>query len=223
MRQISQYLFLFCIIQIIQSKSIKKYDECDQFLNINDCYYFPCLDAHYSCGPDNHLVRFNYDLCILPTKTYSKNLTANALFYFNHTNICAMTSLNEQLVEEKISEIFTCAHLHAMIFKIYVNCFQNNERENQMIKIIDFCSIICENLQAMINIFLHLNEAHFNVLLLLLETGKNCGAQISDSVMHTIPSALIAICLDRKNVRLEYDITEIMFNSRFEAGDYEWT
>ncbi|CAF0896100.1 unnamed protein product [Rotaria sp. Silwood1] len=223
MRKIFQYLFLFYIIQIVQSKSVKKYDECDRFLTVYDCYYFPCLDAHYSCGSNGHLVRFTYDFCILPTSKYSKNLTENAIFYFNHTNICAMTSLNDQLVEERISGIFTCAHLHAMIFKIYLECFQNDQRENKMIKIIDFCSIICENLQTMIDLFLHLNEAHFNVLSLLLETGKNCGAQINDAVLHTIPSALIAICLDRKNVHLEQEITEVMFNPRFETSDYEWT
>ncbi|CAF1467635.1 unnamed protein product [Rotaria sordida] len=223
MKKFFQYLFLFYIIQIVHSKSVKKYDECDRFLIVNDCYYFPCLDAHYSCGRDSHLVRFTYDFCVLPTQKYAQNLTSNAVFYLNHTNICAMTSLNDQLIEEKISGIFSCAHLHALIFKIYLNCFQNHQRENKMIKVIDFCSIICQNLQPMIDLFLNLNEAHFNVLLLLIETGKNCGALINDAVMHTIPSALMAICLDRKNLRLEQEITEIMFNPRYEADDYDWT
>jgi hypothetical protein len=95
-KNLFQCLFLFSIIKIIHSKSIRKYDECDLFYNLTDCYYFPCLDAHYSCGRDNHLARFSYDLCLLTTKKYSSQLTINAKFYFNHTNQCAMASLHDQ-------------------------------------------------------------------------------------------------------------------------------
>jgi hypothetical protein len=219
---IFQYLFLFYLINFNDSKAVRKYDECDKFYNIKDCYFFPCLDAHYSCGRDNHLARFSYDLCLLTTKKYKKQLKQNARFYFNHTNICAMTSLTEQLIEERISSTFTCTNLQQMILKIYINCFQNNQRENEMVKIIDFCSIICENLQVMIDLFLNLSSDYFNLNQLLIETGKTCGANINPTIGHTIPSLLIGICLDRKNVHLEQDITHIMFNQRFEPNDYEW-
>jgi len=221
-KRIFEYLFLFSIITTIHSIPVKKHDECDKFFILNDCYYFPCLDAHYACGRDSHLARFSYDLCLLTTKKYSSKLTNNAQFYFNHTNQCAMTSLHNQLNEDKISEKFSCTHLQTMIFKIYLNCFQNNQQVNQMVKIIDFCSIICENLQAIIDIFLNLSDVHINLYELLVQTGKSCGAEINRSGMHTVPSLLIAICLDRKDARIKYDITNIMFNSRFEPKDYDW-
>ncbi|CAF0982440.1 unnamed protein product [Rotaria magnacalcarata] len=223
MKRIFQFLFLFYTIRTVQTKSVKKYDECDQFLISNDCYYFPCLDAHYSCGRNSYLVRFSHDLCTLPNKKFTANLTTNALLYFNQTNSCVMKVLNNQLVEEKISEKFTCGHLHVMIYNIYLNCFQNNQQENTQVKTIDLCSVICENLQAMINLFLTLNESHFNLQLLLLATGKSCGANIHESILNTIPSLLTAICLDRKNARLEGDITDIMFNARFRPADFDWT
>jgi hypothetical protein len=221
-KNLFQCLFLFSIIKIIHSKSIRKYDECDLFYNLTDCYYFPCLDAHYSCGRDNHLARFSYDLCLLTTKKYSSQLTINAKFYFNHTNQCAMASLHDQLIEEKISSKFSCSHLQTLIFNIYLNCFQNNQRENKMIKIIDFCSIICENLQTIIDLFLNLNNNYINLQRLIRQTGKTCGADVNESIVHTVPSLLMAICLDRKDVHLKQDITNIMFNSRFEPSDYDW-
>ena len=180
------------------------------------------MDAHYSCGPDSHLARFSYDFCSLSTKKYLSKLTINAQFYFNHTNQCTMTSMHEQLIEEKISQKFSCTHLQRMIFNIYLNCFQNNQRENKMITIIDLCSIICDNLQVIMDLFLNLNHAYITTYQLLIETGKTCGAEINESIGHTIPSLLISICLDRKNVRLKHDITDIMLNHRFEPSDYEW-
>lgn len=223
MKRTSQLLILFYILLIVQSKSAKKYDECDQFLNVYDCYYFPCLDAHYSCGPENHLVKFTYDFCTLPSKRFSTSLTKDAYRYLNHTNACAMKSLSEQLVEEKISDRFTCGHLHTLIFKIYLNCFQSIQKHTALVNVIDFCTIVCDNLQAMIDFFLILNESHINLYILLIETGRSCGAQIEESIYHTIPALLAAVCLDRKNARLERDITDIMFNTRFQPNDYDWT
>jgi len=221
-KNVFKYFFLLTMIKLIHSKSIKKYDECDKFFDLNDCYYFPCLDAHYSCGRDNHLARFSYDLCLLSTKKYSSQLTLNAKIYFNHTNQCAMTSLHDQLIEEKISEKFSCTHLQLMIFNIYLDCFQNKQPENKMIRIIDLCSIICDNLQIIINLFLNLNYGLFDLRQLLVKTGRTCGADINDSIVHTIPSLLMSICLDRKNARLKQDITNVMFNTRFEPSDYDW-
>lgn len=216
------FLFVFSILNIIYSKSTKKYDECDKFSLSHDCYYFPCLDAHYSCGPYSHLARFSYDLCLLTKKKYLSKLSQNAQFYFNRTNQCAMESLDNQLIEEKISEKFSCTHLQIMITNIYINCFQNKEKENKIVKIIDFCSIICDNLQAMIDLFLNLSNEFFNLNQLLFETGTSCGANIQQSTLHTVPSLLISICLDRKNANLKQDITSIMFNKRFESSDYDW-
>ena len=221
-KRIFQYVYLFNILTIIDSKFAKKYNECEQFLNSKDCYYFPCLDAHFPCGPNSHLSRFSYDLCLLSTKKYYEELSVDARLYFNHTNICAMALLHEQLVEEKISARFTCTHLQMMIDDIYLKCFQNNQQENTMIQIIDFCSFICNNLQTMINLFLNLNNDHVNLHRLLIETGKNCGTMINESIDHSIPSLIMSICLDRKNTRLKYDITSIMFNSRFEPNEYDW-
>jgi len=221
---IFKYICLLSLINIIHSKPIKKYDECEKFFNSNDCYYFPCLDAHYSCGADNHLARFSYDLCLLSSKKYTSQLTTNGQFYFNYTNQCAMAHLHNQLIEEKISEKFSCSHLQQMIYNIYLNCFQNKQQENKnkMIKIIDFCSIICENLQTIIDLFLNINMKLINLHDLLIQTGKNCGANVNEYIIQTIPSLLISICLDRKNVRLNQDITYIMFSKRFEPSDYDW-
>jgi hypothetical protein len=221
-QRIFEYFVLFSIIKQIHSKSVRKYDECEQFFDAHDCYYFPCLDAHYSCGVDSHLARFSYDLCLLTTKKYSSQLTVNGKFYFNHTNQCAMASLHDQLIEENISAKFTCTHLQTMVFNIYIKCFQSTQPENQMATIIDFCSIICENLQVMIDLFLNLNNMYINLHQLLIRTGKACGAEVNENVLHTVPSLLMSICLDRKNVRLKEDITNIMFNQRFEPSDYEW-
>jgi hypothetical protein len=221
-KKLFQYFLLFYLIKLNNPKSVKKYDECNKFLDVKDCYYFPCLDAHYSCGRDNHLARFSYDLCLLSTKKYTSQLTQNARFYFNHTNTCAMISLDDQLIEESITGRFSCTDLQKLIFDVYLNCFQNYQRKNQVMKVIDFCSIICENLQTMIDLFINLRDAYINLHELLKETGKTCGANIDYSTTHTIPSLLIGICLDRKNVRLEQDITNIMFNQRYEPNDYEW-
>jgi hypothetical protein len=63
---------------------------------------------------------------------------------------------------------------------------------------------------------------YINLHQLLIRTGKACGAEVNENVLHTLPSLLMSICLDRKNVRLKEDITNIMFNQRFEPSDYEW-
>ncbi len=223
-KRIFQYFVLFYVIKLIHSKSVKRYDECNRFLIVNDCYYFPCLDAHYSCGRDNYLTRFSYDFCVLSTKKYVSQLTTAGQFYFNQTNICLMKSLDEQLIEEKISARFTCTHLQAFILKLSLNCFQNHhQQKNQLVTVNDFCSITCDNLQTIVNLFLNLNFEFADLYHLLRETGKSCGAKMIDSTAQTLPAVLIAICLDRKNVRLKQDITTIMLNSRFEITDYDWT
>lgn len=221
-QRIFEYFVLFFIIQQIHSKSFRKYDECERFFDIRDCYYFPCLDTGYSCGRDSHLARFSYDLCLLTRKKYYSQLTIDGKFYFNHTNQCAMASLHDQLTEEKISAKFTCTHLQRTIFNIYIKCFQSSQRENQMVTVINFCSIICENLQVMIDLFLNLSNTYINLHQLLIRTGKACGAKINEDIIRTLPSLLMSICLDRKNARLKEDITSIMFNRRFEPSDYEW-
>ena len=221
-KRIFRYFILFSLLKQLHSKSVRKYDECEKFYDLNDCYYFPCLEAHYSCGRDSHLVRFSYDFCLLTTKKYSSQFNKNAEFYFNHTNQCAMASLHDQLIEESISARFTCTHLQALVFDIYSNCFRSAQRENRMVTVIDFCSIICENLQTMINLFLNLSDMYIDLQRLLTRTGKDCGADINESIAHTMPSLLMSICLDRKNVRLKQEITDIMFNQRFEPSDYEW-
>ncbi|CAF0732207.1 unnamed protein product [Adineta steineri] len=222
-KRIFQYFILFYLIYIFHTKSIRRSDVCNRFLVINDCDYFPCLDAQYPCGRDSHLTRFSYDLCLLSTKKYVSQLTKNAQIYFNHTNTCVMKSINDQLIEQRISGKFTCTDLHELIFQNYLSCFQNKQRDQQLVTMIDFCSIMCENLQTMINLFLNLNNEFFNFYHLLMDTGKNCGANIHEGIIPTIPSILMAICLDRKNVRLKQDITSVMFNPRYEPTDYDWT
>ena len=215
-------LVLFLLIQIVQSKSLKRFDECEKFYTLNDCYYFPCLDAHYSCGRDNHLARFSYELCLLTTKKYSSQLTKTGQLYFNHTHQCVMMSLHEQLIEEHISEKFTCSHLQTLIFNIYLNCLQSTQQETKMVTIIDFCSVVCDNMQTMIDMFLNLDDLYINLHQLLSRSGKSCGAEVNEDLVHTVPSLLMSVCLDRKNVRLKDDITNIMFNQRFEPSEYEW-
>jgi hypothetical protein len=74
----------------------------------------------------------------------------------------------------------------------------------------------------MIDLFLNLNNIYINLYQLLVQTGKSCGAEVNESKAHTVPSLLISICLDRRNVRLKHDITDIMLNQRFEPSDYDW-
>jgi len=215
-------LFIFSLFSLSQCRSVSKLDECHRFYSTQTCYYFPCLDSYYSCGVNSYLARFSYDLCILTTKKYSQQLTKNAQLYFNHTNECVITSLHDQLTENTISAKFSCTRLETRIFEIYSNCLKNIQRENKLVTIIDFCSIICDNLQALIDIFFNLNHVHLNLHRLLVGTGKSCGAEIDESVTHTLPSLLMSICIDRKNVRLRDDIKNIMFNQRYEPSDYEW-
>lgn len=215
-------LILFTFLKLTYSKTLKKLDDCEKFYLAENCYYFPCLDAHYLCGKDSHLARFSNDLCSLTTQKYSSQLNQNGKLYFNHTNRCAMISLHNQITEEIISRKFSCTQLQIMIFNIYLTCLQNKEKENKLVNIIDFCSVVCDNLQTMIDIFLNLRSEHINLSQLLSETGKSCGANINLSIGHTIPSLLMSVCLDRKNVRLKQDITNVMFNKRFEPSDYEW-
>ena len=222
MQRIFQYFVLLSIITQIHSKFIRKYDECESFFDNRHCYYFPCLDAHYFCGRDSHLVRFSYDLCLLTTKKYVSQLTPNGINYFNLTNQCAMASLHEQLTEEKISAKFTCTDLQKKIFDIYARCFQSTQPTTQLSTVIDFCSIICENLQVMIDLFFHLNVKYFNLFELLIQTGKACGAEISEDTIGNLPSLLISICLDRKHAVIRRDITQIMFNQRYEPTEDEW-
>ena len=220
-KKIFQHLLLFYILTSTYSIAVNRFNECDRFRLIHDCYYFPCLDAHYSCGRDSHLARFAYDLCLLTSRKYNARLTTRAQIFFNRTNMCAMTTLSNQLVHDKISATFTCTHLQAMIFTIYSNCFQNDyDLEN--VESNDICSIICDNLQTMIDLFLNLSDVYINLYQLLSEAGRSCGAIITESGAHTVPSLLISICLDRKNAHLERDITDIMFSSRFEQQDYDW-
>lgn len=215
-------VFVVFLLEQFETKSIRRYDECEEFFHQNDCYFFPCLDAHYRCGRESHLVRFSYNLCELPRRKYSLNLTENARKFFNHTNRCAMVSLRDQLVDRKISGTFTCADLQQMIFRIFVKCFQNQQKKLANATVLDFCSIVCENLQTFVNLFLNLNDSFININDLLFQTGQNCGAQLVESPERTVPSLLISICLDRKNVQLKNDITKVMTDPRFEFKDYEW-
>lgn len=221
-RRLCIFLTILTSLKTTYSKSIQRFEECESFFNSNDCYYFPCLETHFPCGSYAHLVRFSYDFCLLTTKKYVSRLSKDAGFYFNHTNQCAMRKIHEDLIEPTITGRFTCAHLQIMIFNIYLDCFQSAQRKTQLVHIIDFCSVICDDIQAIIDIFLNLKSDHIHLHRLLIETGSACGAIIDESITHTIPSILVSICLDRKNVRLEGDITQIMLNQRYEANDYEW-
>lgn len=215
-------LYLLHCTGLCNCRASREHHECRKFLAVHDCYYFPCLDAHFTCGPHNHLVGFTHNLCQLTSKKYAPQLSSDAQLYFNHTNQCAMAALNDQLTEGSISAKFTCSHLQLMIFRIYLKCFQNEQRETEMVRVVDFCSVVCENLQTMINLFLNLNDGHVNLNELLIETGRSCGTDVRPSTTHTVPALLVAICLDRKKVRLNQDITKIMFDSRFEFNDYDW-
>lgn len=215
-------LTILSLLTPILSRTIQRFDECEIFFNSNDCYYFPCLEAHFPCGPNAHLARFSYNFCSLITKTYVSRLSTNAKFYFNHTNQCAMMKIHEDLIEGTISGRFTCGHLQRMIFNIYLDCFQSTQRENQLVHVVDFCSFICEDLQTIMDLFLNIGSDHINLHQLLIRTGNACGADIDESVAHTVPSLLMSICLDRKDVQLKQDISQIMFNQRYEPNDYEW-
>ena len=215
-------VYLLHCLAVCHCRSLQEHQECEKFFVANDCYYFPCLDSHYTCGPDNHLVGFTHNFCQLTSKKYAPQLNNDAQLYFNHTSKCAMTALHDQLVEGSISARFTCAHLQLMIVRIYAKCLHNEQPERKMVSVVDFCSIVCDNLETMINLFLNLNDGHVNLQELLLETGRNCGAEILPSTTRTVPALLVAICLDRKTVRLKNDITKIMFGSRFEFNDYDW-
>ena len=206
----------------IHSKFLAKHDECTSFLHTRDCYLFPCLDGYYLCGRDSHLVRFSYEFCQLSTQTYSTQLSTDAQLYFNHTVECTMLSLDDRLTERKITGAFTCANLQALIFNVYLDCLQTKQRANRITAEIDFCSIICDNLETMINLFLNLNTNFINLKELLIETGKSCGMLVTSSKTYTVPSLLIAICLDRKDARITKDITKVMRSSRFEFKEYEW-
>ena len=212
----------FWLLSRLHAKPVRKFPECRQFLVRNDCYYFPCLDAHYQCGRDSHLTRFSYDLCLVSTKKYVPQLTESAQSYFNQTNICLTKSLQDQLVETSISGRFTCTQLEALIVQNSLRCFRNRYRENSLSTMIDFCSIMCGNLQTMINLFLNLNSDSLDLHRLLIETGKSCGAKINESVPPTVPSLLLSVCLDRTNARLPQDITSVMLSQRFEFTDYDW-
>ena len=206
----------------VHSKFLAKHDECNSFLQTRDCYLFPCLDGYYLCGRDSHLVRFSYEFCQLSTKTYPSQLSTDAQLFFNHTVECTMLSLDDRLTERKISGAFTCADLQALIFNVYVDCFQTKRQTNRIVATIDFCSIICDDLEAMINLFLNLDTSFINLKELLIEIGKGCGMLMAPSQKYTIPSLLIAICLDRKDARIKKDITKVMRSSRFEFKEYEW-
>ena len=133
-----------------------------------------------------------------------------------------MMKIHEDLTEGTIVGRFTCGDLQTMIFKIYLDCFQSSQRGNQLVHVVDFCSFICEDLQAIIDLFLNIGTDRVNLHQLLIQTGKACGADIDESVVHTVPSLLMSICLDRTNVRLKQDISQIMLNQRYEPSDYEW-
>ncbi|CAF1231565.1 unnamed protein product [Adineta ricciae] len=175
------------------------------------------MDTHYFCGRDSYLTRFTYDFCLLSTKTYVAQLNLNGQLYFNYTNKCVMKLVDERLTEPTISARFTCTDLQKLMFENHLQCLQNYPN-----KPIDFCTIICDNLQVIINLFLHLNQQTPDIYRLLIQTGRNCGATIRESPMMTIPSILMSICLDRKNARLKDDITNVMLNRRYEFNDYEW-
>ncbi|UJR28882.1 hypothetical protein I4U23_010102 [Adineta vaga] len=216
-KSIFPLLILFYFISLSHTKSVQKINRCKRYLSTDNCLYYPCLDTHYFCGRENHLTRFTYEFCLLSTRKYISKLNLNAQVYFKQTNRCLMKSLDEQLVERTISARFTCTDLQRVISNNHMQCFQNSSTVS-----IDFCSIICENLQIILNLFLNLNYESPSLYHLLIETGKNCGANIPETISPSIASILISICLDRKNAKLNNDITNIMFNRRYEFNDYEW-
>ena len=175
------------------------------------------MDTHYFCGRESYLTRFTYDLCLLSTKKYVAQLNVDGQKYFNYTNKCVMKLADEKLTERTISARFTCTDLQKLMFETHLQCLQSYPNIS-----LDLCTIICDNLQVIINVFLNLNHKSHELYRLLIQTGQKCGATIQESSIMTIPSVLMSICLDRKNARLKEDITNVMLNRRYEFNDYEW-
>jgi len=64
---IHYFVFILFNIQIfsIVNSSRDSLRICDQYFQVNNCYYFACIDAIYQCGRENLLVQFSYTLCKL--------------------------------------------------------------------------------------------------------------------------------------------------------------
>lgn len=182
----------------------------------------PCLDSHYSCGPNSHLVKFGYNFCHLSRNKYADKLDHDGQTYLEHSSTCLMRRIHDQLWEPIITAKFSCTNLLSMFQTSFVDCLKNpkgivNQNEKSSI-----CSVICPNLEPMINFFLNINYGSINLHEILREVGEACGANIEISNTHTVPSILISICLDRNDTTLSEDITNVMRNSRFHFKDYDW-
>lgn len=128
-------------------------DECDAFLRRSDCYFYSCLDSRYGCGPSNRLVAFSDDFCEASTKTFAAQLDAAATKFFLDVHNCSMATLRKKLVETTISSRFRCADLDERIFDVHFDCLAPN-----------FASILCENLEPIVSIFVQLDPKKTNLI-----------------------------------------------------------
>ena len=196
-------LYVFAVVNFIVCESSLDRHECDPFLVHGDCYFYPCLDARYMCGPKNHLVGFSYDLCRLSTQLYRSRLTKNAQWYFSAANLCAMTKLKDQLVQLSTSRAFTCIDLQETVMNIHLDCLRNHSKVKQAEdRNVTFCSILSKNLDVIVDTFTNLNPVYTNLISLLKELIRPCGGQINGAIKYQIPTLLISIFQQRTDVQL---------------------
>lgn len=216
-------IYVFAVVNFIVCGSSLDSRECDPFLSQGDCYFYPCLDARYLCGPMNHLVGFSYDLCRLSTHLYQSRLTNDAQRYFSTANLCAMMKLKDRLVQLRISRAFTCTDLQETVMNIHLNCLRNHSKANQTEdRNVTFCSVVSKNLAVIVDTFTNLNPAYTNLISLLKELIRSCGGQIDDAIKYQIPALLISIFQQRTDVQLTSAKLALLNTKKYRLKVDDW-
>ena len=87
---------------------------------------------------------------------------------------------------------------------------------------VTFCSILCDNLDVIVDTFTNLNPTYTDLISLLKEVIRSCGGQIDGSVKYKIPSLLISVCQQRTDFQLTPERIGLLTKKRYRLKFGDW-
>ena len=174
--------------------------ECEAFLQRADCYFYSCLDSKYRCGPSNFLVTFGYDFCDASTNIFAAELDAAATKTFFDVQNCSMRTVSNKLLESTISSRFRCADLDERLVDVHFDCLLPH-----------FASILCENLEPIVSIFLQIDPKKVNLIEFLRRLLSS-----STRRRFTVPQLFVSFCREQKRLTIDQETLGAMLSKRYQ-------
>ncbi|CAF1271142.1 unnamed protein product [Adineta steineri] len=202
-------------IHLSKTLSKKSIHICEQYLNITDCYYFSCIDSIYQCGRENLLVQVSYAFCEAKLERSFDFLTRSGQLWAKATEICLMQELN-YFLNTDLS--LTCSEIDRYMLNKYSVCLTQSH------SLFSICSIMCNNLEILIDIFDNWTLKNLNLKRLLLETSRLCQEQsqmeyVIDIGQSNIRTILWSLCLDSLKTKFQnFDPNELMIRTYERSG-----